>query len=424
MNSTKTSLQNGVRIITSSIPTSESATITVWVRVGSRFENPKIAGISHFLEHIVFKGSKKYPTAKDIAETVDALGGEFNAATSKEWTNFYIKVRKDNLESAFDVLADMVLYPLLRPADIEREKGVIIEEIAMYDDTPMFKIGDVFENLIFANTNLEKDISGSKETVRQITQDDFKRYIKMHYVSNNIVISVAGGIDENKVIALAQRYFDRIPKQAKALEELGKTPKQAQPKVLLKSKENEQAHLIIGFLAGKRGNEKRFIEAVLASILGGGMSSRLFTEIREKRGLAYSVRTSIEKYIDTGDLSTYAGIKTDKIDEAVKVMLDQYYGLASGAYPVTPKELAKAKEFIKGHIALSLEDSREINNFYGENELMLGKVETLEEVYKGIDKVTVGDIVELARQTFIPEKLNLAIIGPYKNPSRFERLIK
>ena len=258
-------LDNGIRVVTTPIPTSESATITVWVGVGSRSESDKIAGLSHFIEHIVFKGSKKYPSAKAISETVDALGAEMNAGTSKEWTNFYIKTRSANLDKAFDVLSDMVLRPLLDEREIEREKGVIVEEIAMYEDTPIYKIGDLFENLIFKGDNLGRDIIGSKETVKGLKKNDFLRYRDMHYYTNNIVVSVAGGVTQEKVMALAEKYFSDIAKTGKVEEEAFKfNDKQVKPAVLLKTKKNEQAHLIMGVSCVQRGNNQRYIESVLS----------------------------------------------------------------------------------------------------------------------------------------------------------------
>jgi predicted Zn-dependent peptidase len=418
-------LDNGIRVITTPVPTSESATITVWVGVGSRSEENKIAGLSHFIEHIVFKGSKAYPSAKAISETIDALGAEVNAGTSKEWTNFYIKTRSANLPKAFDVLSDMVLNPLLDEREIEREKGVIIEEIAMYEDTPLYKIGDVFENLIFKGDSLGRDISGSKETVKSLKKDDFVRYREIHYYSDNIVISVAGGVERLEVERLAERYFTGLAKRGPIEEKAFKfTPKQDKPAVFLKTKKNQQAHFILGVTSGQRGNPERYIEAVLSSVLGGGMSSRLFVEIRERRGLAYSVKTSIERYVETGELATYAGVETGKIDEAVKVMLDQYYGLGSGEYPLPDKELLKAKEYLKGHLALSFEDSKEINNLYGESELMLGKINTLEEVFSAIDKVSGEDVIGVAKKLFVPGKMNLAIIGPYNDQAKFLKLLE
>lgn len=425
MKFSKKTLKNGLRVISVPLSNLESATVTVWVKTGSRMEEDKVAGISHFLEHMVFKGSKKRPTAKEIAEEVDGLGGEFNATTSKDWTNFYIKARAGNLGIAFDVLADMVLNPILAEEEIEREKGVIVEEIRMYEDTPMFRIGDVYEQLTFGGTPLGRDIIGSEKTVTGVKRDDFVRYRNIYYYPENMLLTVAGGVSEKEVLNLAEQHLDQLKKAAKsASKPLIFQQKQKRPQVKLHPKKKEQAHFILGFLAEGRNYKGKLVQAVLAAILGGGMSSRLFSEVRERRGLAYSVKTSVERYEDTGYIGTYAGVDVKRIDEAIKVVLDEHYKLASGDSPISAKELKKAKEFIKGHLALSLEDTKDINYFFADQELYLTKVETPEEIFKGIDKVTIEEVIAEAKKAFRPEKLNLALIGPYEDPQRFEKLIK
>jgi predicted Zn-dependent peptidase len=400
----------------------ESSTITVWVKTGSRNETKQIGGISHFLEHMVFKGSKKRPSAKEIAVVIDSIGGEFNASTSKEWTNFHIKARNEALPTAFDVLSDMVLNPLLKSEDIEREKGVILEEWAMYEDTPMYKIGDVFENLIYKDNPLGRDIIGTRDSIKNVKRADFVRYRKIHYGIDNLLITVAGGTKEKDILKLAEKYFGSLKNNNKEKVKKFKT-KQKKSRVLLYPKKKEQAHFILGFLGNRMGNKDRHIESVLAVILGRGMSSRLFTEVREKRGLAYAVRTSSDRYVDTGYIGTYAGVDIKRIDEAIKVILSEHYELASGKNMITKDELKKAKEYIKGHLALSLEDTRVVGSFFGIEELLLGKTETPEDIYKGIDKVTIDDVLRVAKEFFVPERLNLAIIGPYKDQKRFEKLV-
>jgi len=418
-------LPNGLRILSVPMPTLESATVTVWVKTGSRMEEARVNGISHFLEHMVFKGSKKRPSAKEIAEAVDAIGGEFNAATSKDWTNFYIKARKGHLEKAFDVLSDMVLNPILPEAEIEREKGVIVEEIRMYEDTPMIRIGDVFEELIFSGNPLGWDIAGSEKTVMGIGKSDFLRYRKMHYYPENMLVTVAGGIKEKDVMKLAKVYFGGLKTQGSKHDKIEEfKAKQIKPQVRLHPKKKEQAHFILGFLGDGRGYQRRFAQSVLSSILGGGMSSRLFSEVRERRGLAYAVRTSPERYMETGYIGTYAGVDVKRADEAIKVTLDEHYKLASGKAKISTKELAKSKEYLKGHLALALEDTKDVGGFFGDQELFLTKVLTPEEVLRKIDAISANDVVAEARRLFRPERLNLAIIGPYENPVRFEKLLK
>ncbi|KKR09941.1 MAG: Peptidase M16 domain protein [Candidatus Woesebacteria bacterium GW2011_GWA1_39_21] len=422
MDYTLDTLPNGLRVITVELPNFESATLSVWAAVGSRYENPKISGISHFLEHMVFKGSKKRPTAKAISEAIDSFGGEFNASTSKEWTNFYIRARVGKIETAFDVLSDMVLNPILDVKEIEKEKGVICEEIAMYEDTPMAKIDDVFENLIFKGNFMATDIIGTKESVRGIQKSDFVSYRKSHYFTDNILLTVAGGVKRKDVIGLASKYFKSV-KNSKTKEPEKFQSLQEKPQVLLKSKKNDQGHLIAGFLGRERGHEKRYEEVVLNSILGGGMSSRLFLEVREKRGLCYAVKSSSEYYKETGYLSVYAGVDLKRIDESIKVILDQMYGLASGKYKITNKELTKAKEYIKGHMALSLENTKAVGAYFGLRQLLLRKIETPQEAIEKINKVTAEGVRDYAKSIFKPSRLNLAVIGPFEDSKRFEKLL-
>lgn len=403
----------------------ESVTVTVWVKTGSRNEEAKVSGISHFLEHMVFKGSIKRPTAKEISSAVDAIGGEFNAATSKDWTNFYIKTGVNNLETAFDVLSDMVLHPLLKEDEIEREKGTIIQEIAMYEDTPMVKIGEVFENLTFAGNSLSRDTAGTAETVKNTVRDDFLRYRKTHYYPENMLISVAGGVSEKKALELVKKYFGTIKKSLNLeFQYQSFQSKQKLPQVKLKSKKEEQAHFILGFLADGRKYQGRYAQGLLAAILGGGMSSRLWIEVRERRGLAYAVKTSIERYLDTGYLGTYAGVDPKKVDEAISVILDQTYGITSGKYPITKKELKDFKEFIKGHLALALEETKDVSAFFSGQALFMDEILTPEEIFKKIDGVIIDEVIFEAKRLFIPSRLNLAVIGNYTDPIKFEKLLK
>ena len=418
-------LTSGLKVLIAPMPSLESVTTTIWVKTGSRNETPKVAGISHFLEHMVFKGSTKRPSAKAISEAVDAIGGEFNAATSKDWTNFYIKASKKNVETAIDVLSDMVLNPLLKDEEIEREKGTIIQEIAMYEDTPMMKIGEVFESTTFAGNQLGEDTAGTPKTVKGIKRSDFINYRKTHYHPENMLLTIAGGITEAAAITLAKKYFSRFPSEGKMTFK-GESFKggQDKPQVKIQEKKSEQAHFILGFMSDPRNYKNRFAQSVLAAVLGGGMSSRMFIEVRERRGLAYSVRTNIERYQDTGYIATYVGTDPVKVEEAIKVVLEQYYGLAKGKLPVSKEEIDKAKGYIKGQLALSLEDTGVVNSFFGEPMLFLDEALTPDEIIKKIDAVTLEDIYKEAKRLFSSKTLNLAIIGPFKNKEKFVQLIK
>lgn len=418
-------LSNGLRVLTVPMASSESTTVTVWVKTGSRNEDRKVNGISHFLEHMVFKGSKKRPTARAISEVVDSIGAEFNAATSKDWTNFYIKCRNASLSTVFDVLSDMVLRPVLSKEEIEREKGTIIQEIAMYEDTPIMKIGDVFEEVAYKGNSLSWDVSGTPESVRGIKRDDFLRYREHYYYTDNMLVTVAGGIDETEVIKLAEKYFSDVKKQ-RATGKLGGTtfsysPREAEVKI--RTKESDQAHFILGFMGDGRTYKGRYPQAVLSSILGGGMSSRLFIEVRERRGLAYAVKNSFERYQETGYIGTYTGTDPKKAEEAIKVILDQCYGLKTRKYPITLKELKKTKEYLKGHLALGLEDTSSVGEFFAFQVLFNDEILTPEEVYSRVDKVTMEDVYFEAARLFVPERLNLGVIGPYKSGEVFKKLL-
>lgn len=419
-------LKSGLRVLTVPMPSLESVTVTIWVKTGSRNENKKVNGISHFLEHMVFKGSKKRPTAKEISEVVDSIGGEFNAATSKDWTNFYIKSRAGNLETAFDILSDMVLNPILKEEEIEREKGTIIEEIGMYEDTPMYRIGDVFEQLIFDGNPLGWDIAGTKESVKGIEKDDFEDYRRLHYHPDNILITVAGGVKEAGVLKLVEKYFSKLenkePKGRSAGQDFDIA--QSRPKLKLHPKKKEQAHLILGFRAEGRAYKNRFAQSLLSIVLGGGMSSRLFIEVRERRGLAYSIRTSVERYQEVGYVGTYAGVDPARADQAIEVILDQCYGLQDSRLKIQASELHKAKEYLKGHLALALEDTKDVSIYFGEQALFLPEILTPEEIYKKVDEVNLDDVTSEAKKLFVPSRLNLAVIGPYNNDDKFRKLLK
>lgn len=444
MNFHKNILKNRLRVITVPMPSMESATVQIIVGAGTRHEEKRANGLAHFLEHMVFKGTKKYPSAQTVSSAVDSIGAEMNANTDRERTAYFIKAWERHLPLAFDILSGFINEPLLDPEEIEREKGVIIEEIAMYDDLPMQKVGDVFEELLYKDSPLSWDVAGTKETVQTIKQDDFLKYRKRLYYPKNMVLAVAGKFDEKEVLGLAEEYFGGT-KKSRLSDVRGQMPgnqisdseiwqsvnrnlksgnlnPSGKPEVKLVTKKTEQAHLVLGVRSNPLGHPDRYIESVLAAILGGGMSSRLFTEIRERRGLAYYVRCSPMHYTDNGHLTAHAGVRLDKIEEAIRVILSEYGKIKSSQ--VSKKELQKAKEYIKGKFALSLEDTFSMADFVAEQEVLENRIETAEGVIKGIDKVAIKDIQRVAKEFFVNSRLNLAIIGPYEDETKFERLLK
>lgn len=423
---------NGLKLLT--IPTGGVASVTVLVMVGagSRYETKKINGLAHFLEHMAFKGSKKRPTALAISSAIDGIGGEFNAFTGKDHTGFYIKARAVHLPLLVDVLSDMILNPILEPAEIEREKGVIIEEIHMYEDTPMRHIGDIYEELLYGNTPLGWNTAGKPEIIRSIKRDNFVTYIDGLYRPNNAVMVVAGGIGE-KTSAIRHQPSDIVDLVEKSLKDWKKdatwqwekqSDTQIKAGVKVKYKNTQQAHMALGVRAYPLGHPKRFALSVLSVILGGGMSSRLFIEVRERRALAYYVHTNVEQYLDVGNLVTQAGVDVTRIDDAIKVISTQYQGVALKSMEISQPELRKAKEYLKGRLTLELEDSRSVAGFYGTQEILKRAVLTPEEVMQKTESVTLEQIYDVAKDIFRPEKLNLAIIGPFKDEVRFKNLLK
>lgn len=422
MNYKRTLLKNGIRFIHVPVPTLASATFTVWYGVGSRYETDKIAGLSHFLEHMAFKGGGKYPSAEAVSETLDAIGAENNASTSHEYTNYYVRGAVSSLAKAVDVLADTLTKPLLEEREIKKEREVIIEEINMYEDDPKDFANLIYSNLIFPNHPLGRDIAGSRGTVRGLERHDFVDFRNKYYVPKNIVISVAGGIQYADALNLAEEYFGDLKQSEYQSEYQHYKEDQKTPRLIVKERPTEQANLILGFPGKAHGAPDRYAEGIMGIILGAGMSSRLFREVREKRGLAYSVYAGSSHYLDTGEFSAYAGVPVKKAPEAVSVILDEFYKLLGPKHGITDKELAKAKEFFKGHMALSMESTKWINYFVGSEEVAGKPPRTPDEVFSSIDKVTIDEILAVAKDIFVRNKLNLAVVGPYSDDKRFRAI--
>jgi predicted Zn-dependent peptidase len=423
MKYTRKVLGNGLRVITIPMPSFESATAMVMVGAGSRYETRTNNGISHFLEHMAFKGTTKRPTAQDIAGIIDGVGGEFNAFTSKEVTGYFVKSAASHVELCLDVLSDMLQNSKLDQKEIDKEKGVILEERNLYEDTPSRNIGDVYENLLYGDTPLGWDIVGTKEVIQSITRQNFVDYMASLYSPQNITVVVAGGIETAKTEALIEKYFGEM-KPFDIVSYQKQSENQIKPALFIKEKNTEQVHIGLGFRTVSTHNEEKHTLSVLAAILGGGMSSRLFSEVREKRGLAYYVRTGAEHYQDVGNLVSTAGLDPKRIEEGIEVIVAEYAKIASSKSGITKDELSKAKEFLKGHFVLELEDSRAVAGLFAQSEILEGEIETPEELIKKIDKVTMEEVEEAAKKYFKQDQLNLAIIGNFPDRQRFEKLLK
>lgn len=414
-------LPNGLRLITVPMPGFESATVLILVGAGSRYETKNNNGISHFLEHMAFKGTKNRPTSLEITSLIDGIGGESNAFTGRETTGYYIKAAATHVDLALEVLSDMLQNSLFDEEEINKEKGVIIEEMNMYEDNPMRKLGDIYEELLYGDTPMGWDIAGTKEVIRKTTRQDFLDYMSSLYSADNITVVVSGGIDEQKVQELTEKYFGSMQTFATIKADAVKEDQQTAA-VLLKHKKIEQIHIALGVRTVALEHPDRYALDVLAAIMGGGMSSRLWHEVREKRGLAYYVRTSSDNYVDCGTLVTSAGVDANRVEEAIKVIKEEYAKFQEKGN-ITKEELTRAKELLKGHLVLDLEDSRSVGSFYAHQEILESKLETPSEVLKHIDAVTMQDI-ERVTKTYLGLPLNLAVIGNVTDRQKLEDLIK
>lgn len=414
-------LKNGLRVLLVDTEAFPTLTTLLLVGAGSRFENEKNNGVAHFFEHMAFKGSKKYPDTFVISSTIEGMGGIFNAFTSKDHTGYWIKATNEHFETIVDVLADMILNPLLKEEEIEREKGVIVEEINLYEDTPYRKVADYFEELLYKNHPLGFEITGTKKTVTSFTRQTFLDYINNLYHPKNAVLVVAGGLTKIKnqkskiknYLEIIQEKFGEWGNGEKA-QFLPVKENQEKSAVFVKTKKTEQAHFCLGYRAFSFNDERKYALSLLAAILGGGMSSRLFIEVRERRGLCYYISTDKEQYADCGYIVTQAGVTNDleKVKLAIDLILKEHQKIAKG--DLKKEELTKAKELLKGRLLLSLEDSFRVASFLGTKKLLQDKIETPEEVIAKIEKVKGEEIIDLAKEIFIPSKLNLALIGPFE----------
>ncbi len=408
-------LKNGLRFINIPMSGTKTATILVMVATGSKYENKNNSGISHFLEHMFFKGTEKRPNALAVSSDLDQLGGEFNAFTAKEYTGYYIKADSEKFEKAIDIVSDMLLNSKFNSREIEKEKGVIIEEINMYQDNPMAYIDDIFEECLYGDQPAGWDTIGTKENIMRFKRKDFIDYLNSQYGIQNTVICVAGNLGTSnvdlRVSNLLKKYFTKL-KKTDSVKKLPAIEKQIKPQIKIHYKKTDQAHLSLGVRAIPVNHKDEYIVKILSIILGGSMSSRLFMELREKKGLAYYVRTQAEFYTDTGYLTTQAGVQVDKLEDSVKIILKEYRKAANKL--VSEKELQRVKDLLKGRLAIFQEGSDNMASWYGRHAILRGEVISPDEFVKKILDVKPRDIQRVAKEIFVNEGLNLAVIGPYK----------
>jgi predicted Zn-dependent peptidase len=425
-------IDNRLQLLRVPMPSVESVTVLVLCNTGSRYETDKQHGIAHFFEHMVFKGTDKYPNAQVLSEAIESVGADFNAFTSKEYTGYYVKAAAQHIDLALDVVSDMMLTPRLRQEDIDREKGVIIEEINMYADTPARHVGDLFDRMAFSSgSGLNHDIIGDKDSVNSFKSKDFQDFLSQWYGQENMLLIVAGKaelVESRDLLYKVEEFFSkktatkRQDGKAKVREGLKSKPL-SDRKFHLDYKQTEQAHFILGWPGLDRHDERRFALSLLSTVMGGGMSSRLFSELREKRGLCYYVRSDVDQYHDVGFFGASAGVDPKRIDEALEVAVGQFENLVAGN-PVTEAELKKAKDFTAGKMALSLEDSESRAHFYGMQQLMRDEVLEPEEIIERTSKVTLDEVMDLAKEIVTEGQIRFCLIGPFKDEDRFRKILE
>lgn len=414
----KSILKNGLRIVLVPMKNSMATTFLVLVEAGSKYENKEINGISHFLEHMCFKGTKKRPSALIISSEMESLGAVYNAFTGQEVTGYYAKVSPDKIDNALDIVSDMYMNPLLKEEEIQKEKGVIIEEINMYEDLPMRKVHENFMRLVYGDQPAGWAIAGQKEIVLEVNREKMIGYRKKHYVPEATTIVVAGAFKEKEMFKKLDKIFGRLLRSDKTGKEKV-TDTQNKPKVALETKQSDQTHLVMGFRAFDMFDKRKYALNVLCDILGGGMSSRLFQKVREELGAAYYVNCGNQLFTDHGLLAISAGVDNKKINVVIGAILGELNKIKNTS--VSKAELDKSKNYICGSMMIGLETSDSLAEFYGEQELFKEKMLDPEQIVKKIKAVKAGDIKALAKEIIQNNKLNLAIIGPFQNVAEFEK---
>ena len=412
-------LGNGIRVVTAPMPQVGSVSCFVMLAAGSRYETRESQGIAHFAEHMFFKGTESRPTARAISSEIDAIGGEFNAFTGKELTGYYVRCATETRDVAFDVLVDMLLHSRFDPDEIEKEKSVILEEMNVYLDTPQRYVGNVYDRLLYADQPLGRDILGTKETIEAATRETFTSYLDTWYRPERIVVGVAGRLGD-RLMERLEELLGGIEQRKTGVPVPVDLPPDTSP-VLLHTKASEQAHLILGVRGYPIGHPNRYALQLLAVVLGAGMSSRLFTEVRERRGLGYYVHAGATSYTDAGTFYASAGVDVARVDEALTTILGELRTIA--AEPVPVEELEKARGYAKGRFVLRLESPQGAIQYGLRREVLEGEIEEPDDLLARLDEVTVEDVQRVAKDLFEEKRFYLALVGPFDDPARFEQLL-
>ena len=416
---TKANLSSGLPVLTAPIDGTASVTVMVFAGAGSRYEEQSERGVSHFLEHMFFKGGAKYPDTKAVSVAIDGVGGEFNAFTGKEYAGYYVKVAAEQVELACDVLGDMLVHATFPQEEIEKERGVIMEEERMYQDTPMYRAGWDFELLLYGDCPLGWDTIGTEELIMGVNQEGFQKHKDLLYTPDNLVVTFAGHTDSAQSQGLAEQYFSAMSgtkgREFPAHEAFGSD------RVFLRNKKTEQSHIVLGVPGVSSLHDDHFAHKLLATILGGSMSSRMFLNIREAKGMCYYISTAVDSYLDAGSLSTRAGVDQSRLEEAIEAIKYEY--LECAANGVTDEELSCAKEYFKGKSILGLEDSGELAHFFGKQALLYPEIRDLQGYFAAVDAVTKEQVNTLAARLLKPEELRLVVIGNTEDQAGLESLL-
>jgi predicted Zn-dependent peptidase len=415
----KITLDNGLRLITSTMPHTRSVCISIFIGTGSRYESSDKAGVSHFIEHLLFKGTEKRPTAREISTAVESVGGILNGGTDKELTVYWAKVPQHHFSLALDVLTDLLLHPRFDPEAIEKERQVIIEEINMSWDVPSQRANMLIDELIWPDHPLGRDIAGNRESVKALSRDDMLNYLKRQYQPDNTVVSIAGNIQHQEMISAVSQMLGNWSAEQPKSGYTAYEPRQ-EKRLITEKRKTEQAHLCLALPGLPLLHPQRFTLDLLNAILGEGMSSRLFTEIRERLGLAYSIHSYVDHYLDSGAVTVCAGVEPKKLKTAIKAILEQLHKLKT---TVPEPELTKAKEFAKGHLLLRLEDSRNVAGWLGGQEILTKRILSPDQLIAIIDAITAEELKELAQKLITSPELRLAVVGPAAKEEPLEKLL-
>ena len=408
-------LPNQLRVLTSTMPHTRSVAMALCVGAGSRYESPELAGVSHFLEHLPFKGTRHWPTARDVSEAIEGVGGVMNASTDREMTAFWCKVAQPHFPAAFAVLLDMIINPLLDPEELEKEREVIQEELRMTNDQPTYRVDLLIDEALWPHQAMGRDVGGTQETVEAITRDNIQEYMHRQYSPGNIAVAVAGNVTHQQVLdAMEEATRDWKPQQPLDWEPVAYP--EGGPVVCMEQRRTDQTHLCLALPGLALDDPDRFKLAILNVMLGDGMSSRLFLELREQQSLAYDVNSSTSHFRDCGSLVVYCGVEPKKSLEAVQAVMNELQGMQQEA-PM--QEVTKAKEYAKGRLLLRMEDSRAVASWLASQELLLDRVSTPEEAVQQIDAVTPNEVADVAQRLFDDNKLRLAVVGPHRSDKSF-----